>query len=117
MSLFEKESAVSALEKMLVKERDAILESDFQTLSKLGDKKEALLKRVAVECHEADSLRQLQQKLTANNALLDSAARGIKSAVNYIGDMQASPKPLQTYGPLGERNELGRPALTIERKA
>lgn len=117
MALFEKEPAEKSLEKLLIKERNAILGSDFQTLSKLGDKKEALLNRVAKECHEPDSLRQLQQKLTANNALLDSAARGIKSAVNYIGQMNEGPKPLQTYGPLGERNDIFRPSLTVERKA
>ncbi len=94
------------LEDILEKERHLILSARFEDLERLAARKTLLAGRIE-RANNADigRVEKLRAAATRNDALLQSAAQGLKSAVRQIADARSSGDQA-TYAADGSRNPI-----------
>ena len=115
MALFERRSPAKALADYLDKERQAVLNGNYNALEGMFAEKQRLLEAVAKDFRAARLLPILRAKSERNNSLLQVAAQGIRHAQKHLTSVLKE-TPLRTYGPDGIRTG-GKSPRSLERRA
>ena len=99
-------NVLAELEDILDKERQLILAARFNDLERLSTRKSLLSGRIGqVVKADLGHIERLRASAVRNDALLQSAARGLKSALQQISDAR-SLKDQTTYTADGSRNPI-----------
>lgn len=108
-----------ALDDLLERERLALLSGDLSAISDLIDEKESLLDQIAtLDAAGKDGLEGLQGKAIRNQALLDSALRGIRNVATRFAALRKVRKSLETYDEKGRKTSLAAlPDNKVEKRA
>jgi hypothetical protein len=108
---------ISELESVLREEQGLLLNGEFERLEGLIDRKTKLSARLAQERPDlsAHAYRHLAERARQNEALLESARRGLQAAMRQLQ------QPLQqadqtTYSKSGHRNTLSRAPSSVTQK-
>lgn len=104
--LFDFHSAAQALEDLLDRERQLILDGKIAEVGRSANHKAHLLARLSGS-QDVTLLGQIRRKAERNQALLAAAARGLMAARSRIGRIAAEPAPMRTYGADGSARSLG----------
>ncbi|MDU8929621.1 flagellar biosynthesis protein FlgN [Alisedimentitalea sp. MJ-SS2] len=98
---------IEAPDKLLDRERQALLEGDLEHLVTQLEEKEALIERLN-ECEDAggEPLNALQVKVLRNQALLDSALQGIRSVASRMSALHRIRRSLDTYDESGRKTTI-----------
>lgn len=98
---------IEALDGLLDRERQALLDGDLDHLVSQLEEKEALIERLN-DCEDAEGepLKALQVKVLRNQALLDSALQGIRSVANRMSALHRIRRSLDTYDESGRKTTI-----------
>jgi len=97
--------AVTSVFDVLEAEGHAITLGDLDGVAMMDDEKEILIEQIGVEyIAEHAMLLQLQEHLTSNQALLQSALDGIKSVSERMAFLKKVRRGLETYDRSGRKN-------------
>lgn len=109
----------ASLDDLLDRERAALVAGDLKHLAELLTEKELLLERIADVGEPGRArLETLQGKAIRNQALLDSALRGIRNVANRFATLRRIRKTLETYDEFGQKSVLPAvPDSKVERRA
>ena len=110
---------VAEMDDLLERERAALLDGNLDAIPGLLSEKEALFDRLAeLDRLERAGLKDLQGKVMRNQALLDSAMRGIRAVADRMSVLRRVSQTLETYDASGRRESVptGR-ARKVERRA
>lgn len=113
------QATIEALEVLLEREREALLEGDLDQLVTQLEEKETLIDTLN-GCGDAagERLHQLQSKVLRNQALLDSALQGIRSVANRMSALHRIRRSLDTYDESGRKTTIESvPARQVEKRA
>ncbi|MBU2981212.1 flagellar protein FlgN [Lentibacter algarum] len=98
---------ISELDRLLEKERAALFDGELEKLAGLVERKKELIDALnSFGMTDTDELLTLQGKAARNQALLDSALRGIKSVSKRLAALQKVRKSLQTYDANGQKKTI-----------
>lgn len=96
--------AIARLDDLLDRERLALIQGDLSVIATILEEKEALLERLPeLDGPARGNLASLQGKALRNQALLDSALRGIRSVANRFATLRRIRKSLETYDEFGQK--------------
>lgn len=119
MTMDASQNTISELDGLLEQERAALLKGDLDTVLRLLELKEGLIDRLrALEAADRPDLGQVQEKVTRNQALLNSALEGIRAVAERMADMRRVREGLETYDRRGRKTHITagtRPS--VERRA
>lgn len=108
---------VTELESVLREEQSLLLNGEFERLESLIDRKTKLSARLAQDRPDlsASAYKHLAERARQNEALLESARRGLKAALHQLR------QPVQqadqtTYSKSGQRNSLSRAPSSVTQK-
>lgn len=115
----ETRAIIDELDKLLEKERAALLSGDLDTIARLLDIKSGLVDKLnALEPDNRPALDQLQDKVIRNQALLDGALQGIRNVATRIAAFRKVRETLETYDENGHKCIVeGEVVRQIERRA
>ena len=112
-------SLYDSLDALLDRERVALLAGDLASLEALATDKEMLFERLADGGgQERQQIETLRGKALRNQALLDSALRGIRAVANRFATLRRIRRSLETYDESGQKTVL--PSVVdskVERRA
>lgn len=110
---------IDALDDILDRERHALIQGDLEAIGDLMLKKEALIDRInALEDTEQANLSDLREKVSRNQALLNSALEGIRAVANRMADLRKARLGSETYDQRGRKKSIGAHGNTkIEKRA
>ena len=110
---------VSQIESLLEKEHNALVNGKLDALVKLLEQKQSLIDALnGAPFTEIGALQALQAKAIRNQAMLESATRGIKSVSNRLSTLQKVRKSLETYDARGQKQTIrGSQKTTLEKRA
>jgi len=92
------------IDTLLEQERNALIEGRLDDLVALIARKEELAHALAdAPLGESDALERLQRKAARNQAMLDSALRGIKSVSTRLSTIRKVRENLESYDHQGRR--------------
>jgi flagellar biosynthesis/type III secretory pathway chaperone len=99
---------IDDLDEILNLERTALLEGDLEKLSDLVARKEDLIGALnAIGDLEKETLSQVQEKVTRNQALLTSAMEGIRAVSARMAELRRVRKGLDVYTQAGRKARYG----------
>ena len=101
MALFKSRHLFDQLDDLLEKERNAVLNGDFETLRRLMDKKERIMAQVLQQTEPSQRLQSLQRKVDRNQRLLIAAGNGIRTVSDFLKKLEQPNDPLRTYDQSG----------------
>lgn len=104
MGMFDKKNSVDAMEDLLDREREAILEGRFDLLGRLIDQKDRQIKSLNPKDLDEKSLMRLRAQSERNARLLDAMRDGIQSVQKRLASFQGTGAALETYEANGRRN-------------
>ena len=110
-------NVLSELESVLREEQELLLNGNFQGLEDLLKRKTKLADWLSKNQPDvsAEAVRELKARANRNEALLESARRGLKAAITQL--KQASDVDHQTtYSSSGERRPLSRSPASVTQK-
>lgn len=119
MTIETAQDAMTALDRLLEREREALIGGDLDFLVGLFEEKKRLIDKVndQAEASEPD-LENLQKKALRNQALLDSALQGIRSVANRMSTLHRIRQTLDTYDETGQRRSIdAQPNRKMEKRA
>lgn len=98
---------IEALDQLLDREREALLDGDFDLLVCQLDEKKTLIDTLN-ECGDAGTapLTELQRKVLRNQALLDSALEGIRTVASRMSALHRIRRSLDTYDEAGRKTTI-----------
>ncbi|WP_299948410.1 flagellar biosynthesis protein FlgN [uncultured Ruegeria sp.] len=113
------ESSIRALEDLLDLERVALVEGDLGELNRLVPEKESLIDALnELSVMNSGDLVRVQQKVARNQALLSSAAEGIRAVAERMSELRRVRQEFSTYDATGQRNGYAlRPQAKLEKRA
>ena len=112
------EMTIEALEALLDREREALLDGDLDRLIGQLDEKEALIERLNASGDSGAGLKDLQAKVLRNQALLDSALEGIRTVAQKLSALHRVRRSLDTYDESGRKTTIdSAPDRTMEKRA
>ena len=95
------------LDDVLEHEREALITGNLEALTDLLEKKERLFDMFEqVSFDDRGHLEALHEKVTRNQALLDSALQGIKAVSERMATLRRVRRSLETYDQTGRRTEI-----------
>lgn len=98
---------VKSLEDVLELERNALVQGDLDRLHNTAPEKEKLIGAINdLDVFDSDELIRLQRKVERNQALLNSAAEGIRAVANRMAELRRVRQEFTTYGADGQRSEF-----------
>ncbi len=108
-----------SLEEVLDLARNALVQGDLDQLGHMMPEKEKLIGAIAdLEVRESDELIRLQKKVERNQALLNSAASGIRAVADRMAEMRRVRSEFSTYGADGRRSGFAvRGHAKLEKRA
>ncbi|MGV6804360.1 MAG: flagellar biosynthesis protein FlgN [Ruegeria sp.] len=110
---------ICALEEVLDLERSALVEGGLDRLSSLTPKKENLIGKInSLQVFGNEELLRVQKKVERNQSLLNSAADGIRAAMNRLAEMRKIRQEFTTYDATGQRTGFAmRDKSKLEKRA
>ncbi len=110
---------VKALQKVLDLERTALVEGDLERMDGMMPEKEKLIGAInQLQVLESADLIVLHRKLERNQALLNSAAEGIRAVTERMAELRRVRQEFSTYDATGHRSGYPmRSAVKLERRA
>lgn len=110
---------INTLETLLDEERQALVEGDLEKIGQLvSQKEETILKINTLDQLTENSLAAVHEKVTRNQALLNSALDGIRAVANRMADLRRVRANLETYDHRGKKQNFGiRMSSTVEKRA
>ncbi|QOL81897.1 flagellar export chaperone FlgN [Pseudooceanicola spongiae] len=101
------QTLIEELDKLLEREREALVGGRLDALPELLELKERLIDSLnEMEGIEAHQLQPLRGKVLRNQALLDGALRGIRSVANRFSTLRKIRRTLETYDDKGRKTAL-----------
>ncbi len=105
---------IQALEDLLDIERNALVQGDLTDLGRLTPEKESLIGAIhGLQVLESDDLFRVQKKAARNQALLNSAAEGIRAVADRMTELNRVRQEFSTYDASGQRSGF---ALRLQAK-
>ncbi len=96
---------IHALEDLLDLERTALIQGDLTDLDRLVPEKENLIGAINdLQVLDSDDLIRVQKKVVRNQALLNSAAEGIRAVADRMSELNRVRQEFSTYDASGQRN-------------
>ncbi|MGR3805989.1 flagellar biosynthesis protein FlgN [Marinibacterium profundimaris] len=119
MSRDKIDSLIEELDQLLDAERRALVSGELEELARLHDTKERLVSGLStLDRMEAAELKDLRDKMTRNQALLDSAMEGIRSVAERMAELRRLRQSLSTYDRDGKRRQYETPTeQKLEKRA
>ncbi|WP_171124510.1 MULTISPECIES: flagellar export chaperone FlgN [unclassified Ruegeria] len=110
---------ITSLEEVLDLERNALVQGDLDRLGQMMPEKEKLIGALnQFPVRESDELVRLQRKVERNQALLNSAADGIRAVADRMAELRRVRNELSTYSADGQRKGFAvRSNATLEKRA
>jgi hypothetical protein len=110
---------IKSLEEILDLERTALVDGDLDRLSYMVPEKEKLIGAINdLQVRDSSDLIRVQQKVERNQALLNSAADGIRAVAARMAELRRIRKGLDVYDQAGRRNRYGtRGGAKLEKRA
>ncbi|MFW8593746.1 flagellar biosynthesis protein FlgN [Cribrihabitans neustonicus] len=110
---------IDELDVILDRERSALMDGNLGQLEELLARKENLITQLnAAHELEPDSLKQVQNKVSRNQQLLDSAMEGIRSVASRMAELRRIRKGLDVYDRSGRKTRYGtRGSTKLEKRA
>ncbi|KUJ77905.1 flagellar biosynthesis protein FlgN [Ruegeria marisrubri] len=108
-----------ALEELLDLERKAVLDGQLGQLENLLPEKEKLFDSLGKSATgRSEQVQRVQKKLERNQALLESAADGVRAVFDRMAELRRVRQGLHTYDAAGKRNSFPvRLQTQLEKKA
>ncbi len=118
MGLFEPRDAAGTLADILEREHRALMQGRFDLLQGLLPEKERALGALG-QVRDRATLARLRSSFERNQALLQAAAQGIRTAREVIARTRRAPQgeALVTYDRNGRRTDMTVPGPRTERRA
>lgn len=109
-------NVVEELENVLAEEQQILLTGDYGQLQGLLDRKSKLAETLAAGPPDLskDDYEKLSARANHNEALLNSARRGIQAALSQLKEI-SSGQNQSTYTRAGERTPLSRPVSVTQK--
>ncbi len=96
---------IKSLEEVLDLERAALVDGDLERLNHMVPEKEKLIGAINdLQVLSSDDLSRVHQKVERNQALLNSAAEGIRAVATRMAELRRVRQEFSTYGADGQRN-------------
>jgi len=110
---------INQIETILEKEYNALINGELEALVKLLEQKKSLIETLSATPLRAEgNIKTLQTKAIRNQAMLESATRGIKTVANRLSTLQKVRRSLDTYDAHGQRQTIqGTTKATLEKRA
>jgi len=110
---------IQSLEEVLDLERAALVEGDLDRLTHMSPEKEKLIGAInELQVLDSDDLIRVQQKVERNQALLNSAAEGIRAVAARMAELRRVRQEFSTYGADGQRSGFAvRRHAKLEKRA
>ena len=102
---------------LLFEERRAILAGEFDKLSGLALRKEALFDDLAAAAVTVPRLRQIGAQVSRNQRLLAAALHGLREVGDRLGLVREVRNSLSTYDSSGLKSNVAQARPTFEHKA
>lgn len=98
---------IDALDALLERERNALLNGDLTEIPEIVAEKERLIDALAeAGTAQAEQLAPVQMRATQNQLLLQSAMEGIRSVADRMAELRKVRGGLQTYDRSGQRQQF-----------
>ncbi|WP_037315252.1 flagellar biosynthesis protein FlgN [Ruegeria halocynthiae] len=105
MSTKPEANLIRSLEEVLDLERAALVHGDLDRLHHMTPEKEKLIGAINdLQVHDSEDLIRLHKKVERNQALLNSAADGIRAVASRMAEMRRVRQEFSTYGADGQRS-------------
>lgn len=113
------ETLINSLDALLEKERQALLKGDLDAISTILHEKEAILDQFgAIDEPRTETLAPLREKVSRNQALLESALKGIREVAERMNALRRTQRSLETYDSAGRKSVVvTRPENRVEKRA
>lgn len=111
------ERKLKSVESYLDRERRILRTGRITELATLAEDRERALAALDAVRGNGPVLQRLRSEVRRNNAMMESAASGLRAAIKRISDLRAAAGPIGSYSAQGERCEIGSTAPRFERKA
>lgn len=113
------QDTINALDDLLDAERRALLNGDLEEISRLMERKEALIDALnAQEATDRAELDSLNAKVERNQDLLNSALEGIRAVARRLAAMRRIRGSLDTYDAHGKKSAIDlRTKRSVEKRA
>lgn len=110
---------IRSLEDVLDLERKALVEGDLDRLTRTAPEKEKLIGAINdLQVFDSEELVRLQEKVKRNQALLNSAAEGIRAVASRMAELRRVRQEFSTYGADGQRSGFAvRSHAKLEKRA
>lgn len=110
---------IKALEDLLETERTALAQGNLDALDQLTPEKEQLISVINdLKVFETEDLIRVQKKVERNQALLNSAAEGIRAVADRMTELRRVRQEFSTYDASGQRNGFAvRARAKLEKRA
>lgn len=110
---------IKALEEVLDLERAALVEGDLERLDHMSPEKEKLIGAInEMQVLDSADLIAVQKKLERNQALLTSAADGIRAVAERMSELRRVRQEFTTYDAAGQRSGYPmRGKVKLEKRA
>ncbi|WP_171132163.1 MULTISPECIES: flagellar biosynthesis protein FlgN [unclassified Ruegeria] len=110
---------IKALEEVLDLERSALVQGDLDRLGNMVPEKEKLIGAInELQVLDSDELIRVQKKVARNQALLNSAADGIRAVANRMSELRRVRQEFSTYDATGQRSDFAlRQKAKLEKRA
>jgi len=110
---------IKSLEEVLDLERTALVDGDLDRLNHMAPEKEKLIGAInELRVFDSDELIRIQKKVERNQALLNSAAEGIRAVASRMAELRRVRQEFSTYGADGQRNGFAvRSHAKLEKRA
>lgn len=109
-------NVVEELESVLAEEQEILLTGDYASLPGLLDRKSKLAETLAAGGPELsrETYEKLSSRAKHNEALLNSARRGIQAALSQLKEISSGANQ-STYTSEGERTPMSRPVSVTQK--
>lgn len=110
---------IDRLDSILDRERHALTSGALDMLTDLMAEKDSVIDQItATEIVEHGRLAPLREKVSRNQALLDSALAGIRAVAGRMADLRKVRDGLETYDSSGRKTRFGTNAdPSVEKRA
>ncbi|WP_424831687.1 flagellar biosynthesis protein FlgN [Ruegeria sp.] len=113
------DDSIKALEEVLDHERTALVEGDLDSLETMALEKERLIDAISgLQVPDSDDLIRVQKKVDRNQALLSSAAEGIRAVADRMSELRRVRREFSSYDAAGQRSGFTvRGKVRLEKRA
>lgn len=113
------QTLIDALDRLLDRERQALLDGDLEKIGQLMPAKEDLVQQLNdLQAHQTDDLAEVHEKVTRNQALLGSALDGIRAVSNRMADLRRVRSGLEIYDRSGQKTKFATSVpASVEKRA